>query len=1204
MNNNILKKFLKSQASGFALIATISVMSLVIMIAMAMVGLSTSVVRTSQHGRAMEEAQANARMALVIAIGKLQIAMGPDTRISARAELLAKDPRVNNTTILPNTPQAWWVGAASSDPTQGVDISDPNKKVVWLISGLDSSSTPSDQLSTTFSDPIAMYGHKTIDTAGLTGGKEIMAGKVSVSNPTGDMLGKFAWFIDDNGMKAQLAAFNPEVKNDRDDPYGGGVTPGTYDLSILDGMGEVAGSTPDEFHRLISVNDLPFLAKNLQIVPKKRMSYTTRSRGVLANVKDGGLKKDLTVAFENEDAFDSIWGSRYDDVSEEFDPNYIVMDPEKFGQSSDLVANGYIHWEMFKDYYNTKKYIQTDSAGMEFIYPTLTLEGAVSLGATKYKHFAEGPNDNTQYPSLHGVLGPHAIGNNLKTHPYWRKFPYGDHLTIADANNANENQKLDPRQHYKHSPITPVLMRMQLNGWLETIEKDDEFTPEPDLVTYIETNCQMFFTQYNPYNVRVRVRSGASADGPMMGSFPKMRIAHSGMQVEYVQRDGAGNVRLNLDGTPKLSQGTLNRDGLLNDWLRVGPDIKLAPGRSHVFAFEKDLLPLDNHGEYTSLFNDKVKNVVTQSVHRDYRLISATPGPLEVIVGQGPGIRGGGLLTHGASTGGGSKWGTMNYGAAQVFWAPYSYGSYASWKFKEDNVGLDDFNENLMASFSFHLRTSTEPATASSPAIRPLVDSNIRAMLNNPRWDSPLGLPVAAAYSMASGGEVDAQIMQMKIEDPKGYAYWGAGRDPVDGYDRVVLFDIPREDLISLGQLQHANVGRFSYEPTYIVGNSYTNLRIPQDQWKDNQVTDTFSDGTDNAITLNNKPIAGTFSLYDASYLVNEVLWDSSIFTTIPQVNDNTGTVTESKATEADYRSLLNGDTLLANPRFLPYTPSGSLFNLANLQTDPNAYHHNAGYVMVDGAFNVNSTSIDAWEAFLCGTKGLPYLKQDGNGSVTGFGKDVDGVRFPRLKATIGGPMDKDALDENYWAGFRSLKNGGTDGAGNPIPNEVRELATEIVAEIKKRGPFLTMGEFVNRKLETGELGQRGALQAALDNTVNKDIDSNFSDDTNVAGIPVNSKQGSGFPGHLLQGDVLQALSPFMTVRSDTFTIRAYGETLSRDGKTVLARAWCEAIVQRYPDPVPSSGGGDALAELANPTSTFGRAFRITSFRWLNPTEI
>jgi hypothetical protein len=74
--------------SGFALIATISVMVLLVMIALAMLSLSTIELRASQNGRAMAEAQANARMALMLAIGKLQLHAGSDTRITAPADII------------------------------------------------------------------------------------------------------------------------------------------------------------------------------------------------------------------------------------------------------------------------------------------------------------------------------------------------------------------------------------------------------------------------------------------------------------------------------------------------------------------------------------------------------------------------------------------------------------------------------------------------------------------------------------------------------------------------------------------------------------------------------------------------------------------------------------------------------------------------------------------------------------------------------------------------------------------------------------------------------------------------------------------------------------------------------------------------------------------------------------------------------------
>lgn len=71
--------------------------------------------------------------------------------------------------------------------------------------------------------------------------------------------------------------------------------------------------------------------------------------------------------------------------------------------------------------------------------------------------------------------------------------------------------------------------------------------------------------------------------------------------------------------------------------------------------------------------------------------------------------------------------------------------------------------------------------------------------------------------------------------------------------------------------------------------------------------------------------------------------------------------------------------------------------------------------------------------------------------------------------------------------------------------------------------------------------------------------------------------------------EILAALGPMLTVRSDTFRIRAYGEALNpADPARIEAAAFCEAIVQRTPDPMPG----------------FGRRFVITHFRWLGVEDI
>jgi len=69
-------------------------------------------------------------------------------------------------------------------------------------------------------------------------------------------------------------------------------------------------------------------------------------------------------------------------------------------------------------------------------------------------------------------------------------------------------------------------------------------------------------------------------------------------------------------------------------------------------------------------------------------------------------------------------------------------------------------------------------------------------------------------------------------------------------------------------------------------------------------------------------------------------------------------------------------------------------------------------------------------------------------------------------------------------------------------------------------------------------------------------------------------------------GDVMRS---WLTVRSDTFRVRAYGESVNpADATRVESTAWCEAIVQRLKD---------------DPGSTQGR-FVITYFRWLGPDDL
>ena len=97
----------------------------------------------------------------------------------------------------------------------------------------------------------------------------------------------------------------------------------------------------------------------------------------------------------------------------------------------------------------------------------------------------------------------------------------------------------------------------------------------------------------------------------------------------------------------------------------------------------------------------------------------------------------------------------------------------------------------------------------------------------------------------------------------------------------------------------------------------------------------------------------------------------------------------------------------------------------------------------------------------------------------------------------------------------------------------------------------------------------------------------------------------AGIPGIVKQADLLTPLAPILSARSDSFLVRAYGEALDRDGK-VLARAWCEAQVQRRADFIdPLDDREDLPGQLESPVNkSFGRRFAVLSFRWLSPDEV
>ncbi len=77
---------------GFALLITIALMVLLMVLAVGLIGLSMTLsIRTARAGRRIRmTARANARLALMLAIGECMKELGPDQRISAPSGIMVR----------------------------------------------------------------------------------------------------------------------------------------------------------------------------------------------------------------------------------------------------------------------------------------------------------------------------------------------------------------------------------------------------------------------------------------------------------------------------------------------------------------------------------------------------------------------------------------------------------------------------------------------------------------------------------------------------------------------------------------------------------------------------------------------------------------------------------------------------------------------------------------------------------------------------------------------------------------------------------------------------------------------------------------------------------------------------------------------------------------------------------------------------------
>jgi len=437
------------------------------------------------------------------------------------------------------------------------------------------------------------------------------------------------------------------------------------------------------------------------------------------------------------------------------------------------------------------------------------------------------------------------------------------------------------------------------------------------------------------------------------------------------------------------------------------------------------------------------------------------------------------------------------------------------------------------------------------------------------------------------------------------------------GQERFALFHLPAGDepLPSVGALRHLD----------LVGNNRSLIRggSTKEGWRKRSAGPAFAIGearADPYIPLDayfNIQGNGNLVHADHSWLANRQIWDRFFVSTV------------------------SGSGPLAFPlpngRMVPVDESND-----GTPADPVPYHgarSAAASLWTDGAFNINSVSVPAWKALLAHFVGQPVATEN-----NGVFRETDTSPLPDLPEPFAGPYTGgDSSTPDLYTGFRTLD-----------PDEIDTLAREIVRQIKLRGPFTSLADFVNRSVveaddvpvgltahaedgstlpelpTTAELAEDprlyGLLQAAIESAgLNDDLydgslgsgagayvgqDTNPFHNTNEGRLAVPAGLGpfmEGAPGYMTQGKLLQRLGPILAARSDTFRIRAYGEAADPLGGTAGSTAYCEAIVQRLPDYVDAAADApetrpDALSSDTN--RAFGRQYRVIAFRWLTEDEL
>ncbi|MCH7227491.1 hypothetical protein MLD59_15215 [Verrucomicrobiaceae bacterium E54] len=1172
-------------------------MVLLSLLAVGMLALSTIQLRSSGAGQAQTQARANARLALQQAIGQLQVELGPDQRVCAPADLLEGESDIHWTGVWSSTNpdnESWW----SRDPDTGswvdrrveADWSAKENARAWLVSGGARPGT----------SPSARIDLVAEGSVGDEVDARVSAPLVEI---TGDHPGAMAWWTGDLSQRADVALYDPHAA--------GGETRARYGLVTGRGnspelIGEGLDVGDSERARFVSSRSVDLAAGTAW--PRRHFhDFTIHSRAVQANVLDGGLKRDLSSWFE-----------------------------------SDGSVPGYRGLPGIDD--ETPMLAQLDGAGLRPAGPTMGLLRDWASSAVTW------------------------TGNDVATvSPETVEDPDSEDYALANENPARLSDT-------RRANLQPILVEasnyMQISTF-ETVPQD----PEDDVAYQLRHHIYPRVVLWNPYNVELEFEPAIlMIQGN--GRQEMWTTNNFGQRLAWISFEGGRSTNFADGSLAALLASDDYHDPYMGSYYFSVPKTTFGPGECLVFSparsAEYDALSTYRPGPYDLAANE-LSCEVSPDPSRSFYVSGSDIGggvehqPTQYWYAPTPfwwlGLWGGienqaddtrvvmkqlgdarpivfGTAEATEGYGGDSQY-SPDHHFDNLPQLSYLSGSLQFGAGKEPRIAWDD-----QSRMDIELLDRLNPRATLPPDVRTRQGLRLRwfeehrsNLVNagpmsgneaffqealfatwNPRasyavrnpWENLAGsLPTRGSNSSGGGPwffgaytrDLYDEAVGWDAQTPRfqnGRYHGNPFGPPQEGLDRHILFELPRREtgILSLGQLQSAKLSELVWHPSFAFGNSLADPRLGYDGLDrtvpPSRDDDDYGGFDPNAIGWSSdgersdnrdawakqgrallQGLPGERQLvYDLSYEVNHALWDAYF------------------VSGGDRRQK---SAFLADPAAQPL-PNGRMILAGTAPSDPAEldFHRAARHLMVEGAFNVNSTRVEAWKAVLAATR-----------------DDDESSPFRRLLAADREVTNGSAgLSDEAWNGFRSLSD-----------EEIERLAEAIVEQVKLRGPFLSMSDFVNRRLHNDETGRKGALQAAIDASglnqafvdalpIENDESledyvhpDNIEDPTRLEQTLKPGTMAWGAPGFLTQGDLLQVLAPSITVRSDSFVIRAYGDARDPQGN-ILARAWCEAVVQRTPEPLEPGPDGLNPKPRTPGDTEFGRRFEVVSFRWLKAEEV